>query len=171
MAKRIVSMVTQTATATADSTNLVDNTYPALIQGGSSTQRINICEVFMSGQAGASAVNIMLLSRDSQVGTGSNTSGSGQMDAALDPATAALAAAALTGNQFATNKPQRSSTLHLHNFSINSFGGIVLWRPAIYPDQAPSVLGNTASFGEMSLSAFTGGSPGLLGTHIVYEPL
>src|SRR5437868_5058345 len=156
MAKRIVSMVTQTPTATADTTNLADNTYPAVIQGGSATQRVNICEVFLSGQSGASAVNIILLSRDSQVGTGANSSGSGQMDAALDPATAALAAPALTGNQWATNKPQRSSTLHLHNFSLNSFGGIVLWRPAIYPDHSPSVLGNTASFCELPLSALTG---------------
>lgn len=171
MAKRIVSMVTLTPTATADTTNLADNTYPAIIQGGTATQRINICEVFLSGQAAASAVNIMLLSRDSQVGTGANTSGSGQMDVQVDPATVALASPALTGNQWATNKPQRSAGGHLHNFSINSFGGIILWRPAIYPDQAPSVLGNVATFGEISLSAFTGGSPGLLGTHIVYEPL
>jgi hypothetical protein len=164
-------MVTLTPTATADTTNLVDNTYPAVIQGGSTTQRVNICEVWLSGQANSSAPAIMLLSRDSQVGTGANTSGSGQMDAALDPATAALALPVLTGNQWATNKPQRSSTLHLHNFSVNCFGGEILWRPSLYPDMAPSVLGNAASFGELSLSAFTGGAPGALGTHVVYEPL
>lgn len=171
MAKRIVSEATITPTATSDTTNLVDNTYPFAIQGGSATQRINICEVFLSGQAGASAVAIMIMSRDSQVGTGANTSGSGQMDASLDPATAALALPALTGNQYATNKPQRSATLHLQNLSLNCFGGVILYRPAVYPDQAPSVLGNTASFGEISVSAFTGGSPGALGGHLIYEPL
>jgi len=171
MAKRIVSEVSLTPTATADTTNLADNTYPFVVQGGTSTQRINICEIFLSGQAGASAVAIMVLSRDSQVGTGANTSGTGQMDAALDPATAALAAPPLTGNQFATNKPQRSSSLHLQNLTLNCFGGLVLYRPAVYPDQAPAILGNAASFGEVSVSAFTGGAPGAMGGHLIYEPL
>lgn len=171
MAFRIVSMNTLTPTATADTTNLVDNTYFAALQGGSATQRINIAEIWLSGQAATSGATLMLLARDSQVGTAVNSSGSGQMDAALDPATAALALPVLTGNQWNTNKPQRSSTLHLHNLTINAFGGEILWRPSVYPNQAPSVLGNTASFGEMSISAFTGGSPGALGFHCVYEPL
>lgn len=33
------------------------------------------------------------------------------------------------------------------------------------------MLGNTASFGEVSLSAYTGGTPGLTGAHVIYEPL
>jgi hypothetical protein len=171
MAKRIVSITTITPSAVADTTNLVDASYPAVVQGGSGTQRVQICEVSLTGQAGASAVAIMLLSRDSQVGTGSNTRGTGQNDAPLDPATAALAAPALTGNQFATNKPQRDTANHLHNFSVNAFGGQIFWRPAMYPDQAPIVLGNTASFGEISLSAFTGSGSAALGAYIVYEPL
>lgn len=170
MAKRSVNITTITPTATADTTDLVDATYPNIIQGGSSTQRINILEIFLGGQAGASSPMIFVLARDSQVATGSNTNGTGQKDAALDPATAALAAPALTGNSNATNKPRRSSTLGLLNLSFNGFGGIVKWNPGT-PDQAPSVLGNTASLGEVSLSAFTGGTMGALGAHMIYEPL
>jgi hypothetical protein len=39
------------------------------------------------------------------------------------------------------------------------------------PDQTISYLGNAASTGELSLNAFTGGSPGLLGSNIVFETL
>lgn len=167
MAKRSVSVTTITPTATADTTNLVDATYPCLVQGGSSTQRVNILEVYMGGQGGASTPTFMLLARDSTVAA-TNSLGSGQTDAALDAATAALAAPALTGNTN-TTKPQRSSTLHLLNLTFNAFGGIVRWVAA--PGEEISTVGNTASLGEVSLSAFTGGTPGAMGVHLVYEPL
>ena len=165
MAKRIVSITTQTPTATADTANLVDATYPFLIQGGSSTQRTNILEIFEGGQAGASSPTFMILSRDSTVAV-TNSNGTGQTDASLDAATAALAAAVITGNTN-TTKPQRSSTLHLLNLSYNAFGGIVRWVAA--PGEEISIVGNTASLGEASFSAFTGGTPGLQGTHMIYE--
>jgi hypothetical protein len=169
MAKRIVSVTTMTPTATADTANLVDATYPFLFQGGSSTQRTNILEVQLGGQAGASSPTFMLLSRDSTVASGTNSMGTGQTDAALDGATAALAAPVVTGNSNATTKPQRSSTLHLLNLSFNAFGGIVRWVAA--PGEEISIVGNTASLGEISLSAFTGGTPGLMGAHAIYETL
>lgn len=167
MAKRIVSVATQTPAATADTTNLVDATYPFLFQGGSGTQRTNILEIYLGGQAGASSPTLMLLARDSTVAA-TNSNGAGQTDAALDAATAALAAPVLTGNTN-TTKPQRSSTLHLLNLSFNAFGGIVRWVAA--PGEEISIVGNTASLGEASLSAFTGGTPGLLGAHAIYETL
>lgn len=167
MAKRIVSVTTQTPTATADTTNLVDATYPFLLQGGSATQRTNILEIYLGGQAGSSSPTFMVLGRDSTVATGTNTNGTGQTDAALDAATAALAAPAITGNSNATTKPQRSSTLHLLNLSFNAFGGIVRWVAA--PGEEISVIGNTASLGEVSLSAFTGGTAGAMGAHMIYE--
>lgn len=167
MAKRIVSITTITPTATADTVNLVDATYPFLCQGGSSTQRVNILEIYMGGQAGSSSPTFMLLSRDSTV-CATNSNGTGQTDAAADASTAALAAPALTGNTN-TIKPQRSSSLHLLNLSFNAFGGIVRWVAA--PGEEISIVGNTASLGEVSLSAFTGGTPGALGAHMYYEPL
>jgi hypothetical protein len=166
MAKRIVSVTTMTPTATADTTALADTTYPGLVQGGSATQRVNIIEVMCTGQAGSSAPTFMLLARDSTVAA-TNSLGAGQNDTPMDAATAALAAPPLTGNTN-TTKPQRSSSAHLLNLSFNAFGGLVRWLAA--PGEEISIVGNTASLGEVSLSAFTGGTPGLMGAHIVYEP-
>jgi len=166
MAKRIVSVTTQTPTATADTTNLVDATYPFLLQGGSGTQRVNILEVYLGGQAGASAPTFMVLSRDTTAAA-TNSLGTGQTDAPLDASTAALAAPPLVGNTN-TTKPQRSATAHLLNLSFNAFGGIVRWVAA--PGEEISIIGNTQPLGEVSLSAFTGGTTGLLGAHMIYEP-
>ena len=166
MAKRITSITTITPTAVADTTNITDASYPFLLQGGTSTQRINVLELYSGGQAGASSPMIMVLSRDSTVAA-TNSYGTGQMDAALDAATAALAAAPLSGNTNGT-KPQRSSTLHLLNLSFNAFGGIVRWVAA--PGEEISLVGNTASLGEVSYSAFTGGTMGAIGAHMIYEP-
>src|SRR5262249_20440806 len=112
----------------------------------------------------------MLLSYDSQVASGTPTRGSGQMDVNLNPATAALAAPALTSNQYGTNKPRRSNAGHLANMSVNAFGGVYFCR-ANRTEECFTVLGNGTTSGEISLSAFTGGTPGLLGQHMIYEPL
>src|SRR5258708_630057 len=167
MAKRSVSHRSITPTATADTTNLVDSTYPFAIQGASGTQKTNISEVFMGGQAAASAPTIMVFGRDSTIGV-TLTADATLNDAPLSAPTAALAAAVVTFNK-ATTKPQRSVTLGcLLNLSFNAFGGIVRW---VAPDVNSyiSMVGNTASLGELSLSAFSGGTPGLLGAYCVYE--
>ena len=68
MARRIVSMTTQTPTATADTTDLVDATYPFCLIGGSTTQRNLIWEVSIAGQApSSSSPTFMILGGDSQV--------------------------------------------------------------------------------------------------------
>lgn len=171
MARRIVAVTTITPTATADTTNLVDATYPFLVQGGSATQLVKIWELSINGQAAsASSPTFMLWSRDTTVATGTNTNGPGQTDAAMDPATAALAAPTITGNSNATTKPQRSATGHLMNCSLNAFGGVYFWR-ANRLEECPSVLTATQPLGESSLSAFTGGTPGAIGVHGIYEAL
>lgn len=169
MARRILSYTTFTPTATADTANLVDATYAYFLMGGSGTQSIKVHEISISGQAASSSSpTFMLLSRDSTVNV-TPTSATGLMDTYMDPATAALAAPPVTGNQ-ATTKPQRSSTLHLLNCSLNAFGGVYFWRANKW-DECPTILGNTASNGEVSLSAFTGGTVGPIGLHTIYEPL
>lgn len=165
MSKLSYSFTTFTPTATADTTSLANGSYMA-VQGGSATQVSTFIEVYLGGQAGASSPTLMLLSRDSAVGT-TLSSTSGAMQAALDPAVAALAAPPV-GFTIATTAPQRSATLHLLNLSYNAFGGIVRWVAA--PGEEPKMLGASASFGEVSLSAFTGGTAGLTGAHIVFEP-
>lgn len=168
MAKRVLSVMTLTPAATGDTTNLVDNTYHGVLQGGSASQKVTILEVMQTGQAGASTPTLQVLSRDSQVGTGGVSKGTGVTDSNLDSASAALAAPVLAGNQFATNKPQRGVNDHLLNLAFNAFGGIVRWVAA--PGEEITIAGQSALSGEVSLSAFTGGTPGLMGSHIIYEP-
>lgn len=166
MAKRVVSVTTISLTAFADATNLTNGTYPFILQGGTATQRNDVLEIEIGGQSTSSATSFMILGRDSIVGA-TNSFGTGQTDAAMDAATAALAAPPLTGNTN-TTAPQRSSTLHLLNLSLNAYGGVVRWVAPPQP-YGPNIVGNTASLGEVSLSCFTGGS-GIVGAHMVYEP-
>lgn len=164
MARWGAGFPTWTPTATADTTNLTDSTHHT-IQGGTSTQRAEVVEVYMGGQAGASAPSIMVFGRTSTVGA---TLTAGRF-AALDPATAALGTNP-TSYQVATTKPQRSSTLGmLLQLTFNAFGGIVRWTPA--QGEIISYLGNTASLGELSLNAFTGGTPGALASNLVIDTL
>jgi hypothetical protein len=164
MARWAAGFPTWTPTAVADTTNFTDSGHHT-IQGGSATQRAEVREIYMGGQAPASAPCIMVFGRTSQVGA---TLTAGRL-AALDPSTAALAAPPVSF-AISTTKPQRSSTLGmLLNLSFNAFGGAVRWVNG--PDEIISYLGNTASLGELSLNAFTGGTPGLLGSNIVIETL
>jgi hypothetical protein len=171
MSKRITSVTTITPTATADTTNLVDATYPFLLRGGSATQRNIIYEFYLGGQATVTSPIFAIAALSSTVGTGTNTNGTGQTDAALDATTVALAAPALTGNSNATVKPQRSATIHLHNLSFNAWGGIVLRQ--FPPTQEIILIGAAAAGagvgGELTVSAFTGGTMGPFGCHMIYE--
>jgi hypothetical protein len=165
MAKWSFKKSSWTPVAVADSVNFTDGGYMGLM-GGSTTQRINIGEVFMGGVAGASAPSLIVLSRDSTVQATPTALSTGESNAALDPATAALAAPQVPFTA-STTKPQRSATLGLLTLPFNAFGGVVRWAAA--PGYEPALLGNTASLGEVSLSAFTGGTPGLMGAHFLYE--
>lgn len=152
-----------TPTAVADATNFTDSGYLAL-QGGSTTQVSKVTEIYMGGLAGASAPAQMLVGRDSTVGG----TLSGALTSALDPATAALAAPPV-GFAIATTKPQRSSTLQLLAPAFNAFGGIVRWTAA--QGNEIGMLGNAASFGELSISHASAGTPGLMAAHIIFEPM
>lgn len=169
MAKRSAAHKGVTLTVTADTANLVDSTYPFALQGGSTTQKTAIIEVYIGGQTGSSSIQIMCLARDSQVATGSLTKDTALNDSALDVATAALAAAASVFNKAATNKPQRDTALTLLNLSFNAFGGIVRWVAA--PGEEIYQYGSTAvSSGETSLSAYTGSTAsGVIGAHMIFE--
>lgn len=167
MAKRSFKWSSWTPTAVGDTSNFTDNGYMAL-QGGSATQMNNVLEIFMGGQATSSSPSNMVVSRDSTVGATLTALTTGQSDAALHPATAALAAPPQPFTA-STTKPQRSATLGLLALAFNAYGGVVRWLAA--PGEELTILGNTASLGEVSLSAYTGGTPGVMGSHIVYEPL
>jgi hypothetical protein len=166
MARWAGSFPTWTPVAVADTIAMTTLGYHS-IQGGSSTQRGEIREIYLGGQAGASSPTIMVFGRCSTVSAATPVAG---RLAALDPATAALAAPPISTQTTSGAFPQRSATLGmLLNLSFNAFGGIVRWYCG--PDETISYLGNTASLGELSLNAFTGGTPGLLGSNIVFETL
>lgn len=156
-----------TPVAVLDTAAFTDNGYMGLM-GGSTTQRIDISEVYIGGLATSSAPTPMVLSRDSTVQGTPTALTTAQSNAALDPSTAALAAAQVAFTA-STTKPQRSATLAKLALALNAFGGIVRWLAP--PGGEFKILGNTASLGEASLSCYTGGTPGLVMAHMIYEPM
>jgi hypothetical protein len=165
MAKYSGTFQSVALTAYANTTNYGDGLYPFLLQGGTSTQRINVSEIYIGGEAtSTSSVAIMKFARDSTVGA-TVTSGNATL---TDASATAPATAAVYGN-ISTTKPQRNATSALLNLSFNAYGGIVRWVSS--PDQMISVVGNTASLGEVSLSAFTGttATTTIVSGHVLFE--
>ena len=161
MAKYAVSWTTITATAVADTANFTDSGYMTFLQGGSATQRLLVSEIYAGGESTSSTPTTMVVARDS---THATTGISGNRMAMLDGSGTAAATLAAYGI-ISTTKPQRSSTLHLLHLSFNAFGGVVRWVAA--PGYELSVVGNTASLGEMSISSITGA--GITSGHVLFE--
>ncbi len=169
MARRISAQTTFTPTAVADTVAFTAGQAAGFWKGSSATQITNFWEISISGQAASSSSpTFMLFSRDSTVGTGAQSQQTGGTDAPANFASAALASVVGVGSNWATTFPQRDTANHLMNCSLNAFGGVYFWR-ANRLEECMNVIGNTASGGEASLSAFTGGTPGAIGTHVIYE--
>ena len=165
MAKYSGTFQSVALTAYANATNYADSLYPFFLQGANSTQRVNISEVYIGGEAtSTSSVAIMKLARDSTV-SATPTSGNPTL---TDGSATAPSAVASYGN-ISTTKPQRNGSSALLNLSFNAYGGIVRWVSS--PDQMISVVGNTASLGEVSLSAFTGttATTSIVSGHVLFE--
>lgn len=168
MAKRSFSVPTFTPTAVADTTTMTNATYMAL-NGGSSTQIINVIEIYQGGLASASSINLMVFARSSTVGVTPTALAAPNSDGPMHSATAALAAAPVSYVAAGTG-PQRSAltTAARLPLSFNAFGGIVRWVAA--PGEEWTIVGNVATTGESTLSAFTGATSGAMSGMIVYEP-
>jgi hypothetical protein len=168
MAKRSFSAATWTPTATADTTNLANSTFMAIGASGA-TAGLNVLEIYIGGQASASSINIMQFARDSTLAATPTALAAPNSDGPLDTRTAALAAVPITCVQ-ATTVPQRSAatTAARLSLSLNTFGGIIRWVAA--PGEEWGITGVTVNISESSLSAFTGGSVGAIGAHVIYEP-
>ena len=168
MAKRSFSVSVVTPTAYADDTAMTNGTHCGAMVGGSATQRNVVSEIYLGGQAGASSPTIMVFGFNDVAGV-THTNSASAREAPLDSATAALALPADIGDTTATD-PERSSLLgHVLNLSFNAFGGIVRWLAA--PGEEIALTGLALDTGSVSLSAFTGGTPGPLGSHIIFETL
>lgn len=161
MARYSLTYQTKTMVAVADTTNMTDSGYATFLQGGNSTMQLKVNEVYIGGEDTTSTVTTMVLARDSTVAA---TGISGNMNALLDGSGTAPGTAAVYG-VVSTTKPQRSSTLHLLQLSLNTYGGISRWQ-ARYGEEI-TTIGNTASLGELSLSSVSG--IGKISGHILYE--
>lgn len=161
MAKYASNWIGITATAVADSTNFTDSGYPLFLQGGNSTQRLVISEIYIGGEeSSTSNPTSFVVARDSTVGA---TGIGGARTTLLDGSATAPGTVAVVGNS-STTKPQRS-TSYLLSPSMNAYGGIVRWVPA--PGNELIVVGNGTSFGEISLSSRSG--TGKTSGHFLYE--
>jgi len=164
MAKYSLSWTSLSFAAKADTTAFTANEV-VYLQGGSATQRNVVSEIYIGGEASAtSSPCLAVLGRDSTVATATV---SGGRVALLDGSATAPATTAATGTTTSGTQGQRSSTLHLLHLSFNAYGGIVRWVAA--PGSEIAVVGNTASLGEVSLSAFTGSTTAANSGHIVFE--
>jgi hypothetical protein len=142
------------------------------LQGGTTTQMSFVDEIYMGGQAAASAPLIMLLGRDSTVVATPTALSAPNSNGPLHPSAGVLTApavGAITGGTQAIRS--NSVTLGKKNFTFNAFGGLVKANYANTSDRI-GILGNTASLGEVSLSSFTGSTAGAaIGAHILYETM
>jgi len=163
MARYSLASQSVTVTAVADGTNYTDNGYLCFLQGGSSTMQCRVSEVQSGGESTSSAVMILDFGRDSTVAA---TGISGCYNANLDGSSVAPGTLAVFG-RVSTTKPQRSATLgHLLHHSYNAFGGLARWQAR--QGEELTIIGNTASLGEFSYSAFTGAT-GIVSSHVIYE--
>jgi hypothetical protein len=149
----------------ADTTALTDSDYAFLLQGGNGTQVLKISELFIGGEATASAVVIPVLARDSTVGA-TVTAGTCR-NTNLDATSTAPGTLPVFGHS-ATTDPQRAN-LHLLTMSFNPFGGVVRW--VARQGEELVTVGASANTGEVSLSGFTGSaaSGGPTSGHCIYE--
>lgn len=155
-----------TLTAVGDGANFTDNGYPFFLQGGSATMQLKINEVFAGGEQSASSnVVILKFARDSTVGA--TSIGAGTLKNALNDATATAPGTIAVFGQSSTTKPQRSSTLYLAALSFNAYGGTARFQ--CRPGEEYTMIGASASLGEVSLSAFTGSGTGPVSGYCKYE--
>ena len=154
--------------AAADVASITASTYMGIV-GNSATQRYDVTEIYMGGQATSSAPFFMILGRSALVGSSTaNSIMSGANQAPLD--TAATVAASSLVFTSTTTPPTRASNGGLLNLSFNGFGGIVRWVAP--PGSEIKQLGTAVSTGELTLSGFTGSATSAdasYGGHIVYE--
>jgi hypothetical protein len=168
MPRRVFQAATYTPTATADGVALTNATYQAM-EAASATQMLSVQEIEIGGQApSTSSPCIMQFARNLTAATTPTALAAPNGDGPLNGAVAALAAPPVTYVAAATG-PQRTNTALTArlNLSLNAYGGIVRWQAM--PGGEWVIIGTAVSVAPSSLSAFTGGTPGLIGSHIIYE--
>lgn len=169
---RVFSTVNMTSgTGTAPGANLFTTSQYMAIKGASSTQRIDINEILVSGFAGSSAPAGLMLVRPSVIETTPTALAvATASDGPIDASAGAMAAAPVTFIAAATQPTNTNNTTDARlNLGLNLNGGIIRWVAA--PGMNWTQLGNTATLGESVLAVIgTGFTSSTLSAHIVYEP-
>lgn len=167
MSKRVFQVEAFTPTATADGTTLANATYMD-IGAASATTALEITEIYMAGQAAASAVNIMQFARDLVLPATPTALAAPNGDGPLVGNSQTLSANMITCVA-ATTGPQRTNTATTArlNATFNAFGGISKWQAN--RGEGWQIAGVTVSVSGSNLSSRTGTS-GAMGAHIIYEP-
>lgn len=170
MAARIFYAGNWTPTLTNDTTAMADNTYQAL-QGGASTQIINVVDIYISGMAGTAAPMSLVLARSSTKATTPAALAAPNSDGPMNPnATALVAGSTVVAYATSAAGPQRSVSVSIArlNLGVNAFGGAYRWTAS--PLQKWQIIGSSASAGESTLSALNFGTAGAINSSITYEP-
>jgi hypothetical protein len=168
MAKFVATYETFTPTTVSNATNFTDNGYFAM-QGGTSTQRFDVYEIYLVGQSTvAGKMNSIVWTRDSTVGATLTALSSVQSQGPLDPASVSPTSAPVAFSA-STTKPQRSVSAAKLVLGFNPFGGVARWWVPAGSGAEFKLLGNTASFGEASISCTTIGAPAAMMATIQYE--
>jgi hypothetical protein len=167
MSKSIFQAQTWTPAATADTTNLVDATH-MYVEPGAATQIVKIWEIYLGGQAIVTSPTFMQFARASTKAATPTALAAPNSNGPMNNSAQALSTVPVCCVA-ATTKPQRSvtTTNARLNLNYNAYGGIVKWNPI--QDEEWWLIGTTADVGPSVLSAYTGGTVGACGSHIVYE--
>jgi hypothetical protein len=168
MAKWAATFETFTPTTVSNATNFTDGGHWT-IQGGTSTQRFDVYEIYLVGQSTvAGNMNSIVWTRDSTVGATLTALSSLQSQGSLNPSAVAPTSAPIAFSA-STTKPQRSVSAAKMVLGFNPFGGVARWWVPAGSGAEFGILGNTASNGEASISCTTIGVPGPMMATIQYE--
>lgn len=170
MPKGVGTFETFTPTTVSNATNFTDGGHWTM-QGGTSTQRVDVYEVYLVGQSTVSgSMNSIVFTRDVVNGATLTALSSLQSLGMLDPASVAPT----TANNpvffsASTTKPQRSATHTKLVLGFNPFGGVARWWVPAGSGAEFKTVGNTTPNGELSISCTTIGSPGAMMASVSYE--
>jgi len=170
MAKRLFTAQAQSFTAQATAATLTNATYMG-IQGGNSTQVVDILEILISGFASASTVAGFTFSPASTTPTTPTALASPNSDGPLVANATALSTVVTTYVAAGTGpQASNSATVAKLNLGMNAFGGIIRWNAA--PTQQIQSIGNATTTGSWLLfnSSTGGGTTASANAHIMYEP-
>lgn len=172
MAARVFGAYNWTPGTVGDTLALADNTYMA-IEGGASTQVVNVLEIYINGLAGTAAPMTLALARSSTIAVTPGAlaiTPAGASDGPMNPNATGLGGSAVSTYMTAATGPKRSvlTTLARLNMGVNAFGGSYRWNAS--PTQKWQIIGSAASAGSTTLSNLPFGTPGAIGASIIYEP-